>query len=184
MLEYEQKDHEKLRAGRGGIWRIPPSFDGAKRRPLPRFTVLSREDLATLHRFFSALADNALSALVPGGHVFIASNPLLSSLTFHAFQNAGFEKRGEIIRLVQTLRGGYKPKGAEDDFPEVSVMPRSCWEPWGIFRKPIEGTVDRAFPLVGDRRIAPTARRGAAERRHCMLADTWAREGDCPSSVA
>ncbi|HEY3911668.1 MAG TPA: DNA methyltransferase [Stellaceae bacterium] len=141
MLEYADKDHRKLRAGRGGVWRIPPSFDGAKRKPLPRFTVLSREDLAALHTFFSSLADGALRALVPGGHVFIASNPLLSSLTFHAFQNAGFEKRGEIIRLVQTLRGGYKPKGAEDDFPEISVMPRSCWEPWGIFRKPFEGTV-------------------------------------------
>jgi site-specific DNA-methyltransferase (adenine-specific) len=141
MLEYEEKDHEKLRAGRGGVWRIPPSFDGAKRRPLPRFTVLSRDDLTALHTFFGSLADGALRALVPGGHVFIASNPLLSSLTFHAFQKAGFEKRGEIIRLVQTLRGGYKPKGAEEDFPEISVMPRSCWEPWGIFRKPIGGTV-------------------------------------------
>jgi DNA modification methylase len=141
MLEYEEKDHEKLRAGRGGIWRIPPSFDGAKRKPLPRFTVLSRDDLGALRTFFGSLAEAALRVLVPGGHVFIASNPLLSSLTFHAFQNAGFEKRGEIIRLVQTLRGGYKPKGAEEDFPEVSVMPRSCWEPWGIFRKPIEGTV-------------------------------------------
>jgi DNA modification methylase len=141
VLEYENKDHEKLRAGRGGVWRIPPSFDGAKRKPLPRFTVLSRDDLAALQAFFSSLADGALRALVPGGHLFIASNPLLSSLTFRALQNAGFEKRGEIIRLVQTLRGGYKPKGAEADFPEVSVMPRSCWEPWGIFRKPIEGTV-------------------------------------------
>jgi DNA modification methylase len=141
VLEYEEKDHRKLRAGRGGIWRIPPSFDGAKRKPLPRFTVLSRDDLDTLYAFFSGLADGALRVLVPGGHLFIASNPLLSSLTFHAFQSAGFEKRGEIIRLVQTLRGGYKPKGAEEDFPEVSVMPRSCWEPWGIFRKPIDGTV-------------------------------------------
>lgn len=103
--------------------------------------MLSREDLAKLQGFFGTLADSALRALVPGGHLFIASNPLLSSLTFHALQNAGFEKRGEIIRLVQTLRGGYKPKGAEQDFPDVSVMPRSCWEPWGIFRKPIEGTV-------------------------------------------
>ncbi len=141
VLEYEEKDHEKLRAGRGGIWRIPPSFDGAKRKPLPRFTVLSRDDLAILHGLFSAFARYALKALVPGGHVIIASNPLVSSLTFHAFQNAGFEKRGEIIRLVQTLRGGYKPKGSEEYFPEVSVMPRSCWEPWGIFRKPFEGTV-------------------------------------------
>src|SRR5450755_23060 len=62
-------------------------------------------------------------------------------MTFHAFMESGFEKRGEVIRLVQTLRGGDRPKGAESEFPDVSVMPRSCWEPWGVFRKPIEGTV-------------------------------------------
>jgi site-specific DNA-methyltransferase (adenine-specific) len=157
VLEYQSKDHDKLRAGRGGVWRIPPSFDGAKRKPLPRFTILSRDDLAVLHGFFSAFAHHALRALVPGGHVFIASNPLVSSLTFHAFQNAGFEKRGEVIRLVQTLRGGYKPKGSEADFPEVSVMPRSCWEPWGIFRKPFDGTVAqnlRRWGAGGLRRLA------------------------------
>ena len=44
-------------------------------------------------------------------------------MTFHALQASGFEKRGEVIRLVQTLRGGFKPKGAEEDFPDVSVMP-------------------------------------------------------------
>lgn len=140
-VEYEDKDHNKLRAGRGGVWRIPPSFDGANRKPLPRFTVLSDQDLERLHRFFVAFGKGALHALAPGGHVFIASNPLLSSMTFCSLQKAGFEKRGEIIRLVQTLRGGYKPKGAETDFPDISVMPRACWEPWGIFRKPFEGTV-------------------------------------------
>ena len=55
---------------------------------------LSAEDLAHLHGFFSAVAYGALRALVPGGHVFIASNPLLSTMCFHAFQEAGFEKRG------------------------------------------------------------------------------------------
>ncbi|MGH9807407.1 MAG: DNA methyltransferase, partial [Terriglobia bacterium] len=140
-LEYEEKDLLKLKAGRGGVWRIPPSFDGASRKPLPRFTVLSAEDLQNLRSFFIEFGLRALRALAPGGHLFIASNPLLSSLTFFALQAAGFEKRGEIIRLVQTLRGGYKPKGSERDFPEVSVMPRACWEPWGIFRKPFDGTV-------------------------------------------
>jgi site-specific DNA-methyltransferase (adenine-specific) len=157
LLEYQDKDHDKLRAGRGGVWRIPPSFDGVQRRPLPRFTVLSSDDLTQLHGFFSAVAYGAWRALVPGGHVMIASNPLLSSITFHAFQDAGFEKRGEIIRLVQTLRGGYKPKGSEAAFPEVSVMPRSCWEPWGLFRKPFEGTVAdtlRAWGTGGLRRPA------------------------------
>jgi hypothetical protein len=42
---------------------------------------------------------------------------------------------------VQTLRGGDRPKGAEKEFPDISVMPRSCWEPWGVFRKPVSGTV-------------------------------------------
>ena len=141
MIEYEKKDHQKLRAGKGGVWRIPPSFDGAKRNPLPRFTVLSSEEITKLYSFFSAAAYGMLRALVPGGHLLIASNPLLSTMTFHAIQEAGFEKRGEVIRLVQTFRGGDRPKGAEEEFPEVSVMPRSCWEPWGIFRKPFNGTV-------------------------------------------
>jgi site-specific DNA-methyltransferase (adenine-specific) len=54
---------------------------------------------------------------------------------------AGFEKRGEIIRLVQTLRGGDRPKNAHEEFADVTVMPRSAWEPWGLFRKPCEGLV-------------------------------------------
>jgi len=49
--------------------------------------------------------------------------------------------RGEIARVVRTLRGGDRPKGAEKEFVEVSVLPRACWEPWGLFRKPLEGTV-------------------------------------------
>jgi site-specific DNA-methyltransferase (adenine-specific) len=149
VIEYEKKDHEKMREGRGGVWRIPPSFDGAKRSPLPRFTVLSNEDVAELQGFFSTVAYGMLRALVPGGHLFIASNPLLSTKTFHAVQEAGFEKRGEVIRLVQTFRGGDRPKGSEEEFSEVSVMPRSCWEPWGIFRKPFKGTVAENLKVWG-----------------------------------
>jgi site-specific DNA-methyltransferase (adenine-specific) len=156
MIEYDEKNHAKLRKGRGGVWRIPPSFDGAKRRPLPRFTVLSKEEILNLHGFFSSVAYGLLKALVPGGHVFIASNPLVSTMTFHAFIESGFEKRGEVIRLVQTLRGGDRPKGAEEEFMDVTVMPRSCWEPWGIFRKPFGGTVAenlREWGAGGLRRI-------------------------------
>jgi site-specific DNA-methyltransferase (adenine-specific) len=149
MIEYEEKHHTKLKSGRGGVWRIPPSFDGANRRPLPRFTVLSQEEVKGLYNFFGALAYGLQRALVPGGHIIIASNPLLSSLTFHAFQQVGLEKRGEVIRLVQTLRGGDRPKGSEKEFTDVSSMARSCWEPWGIFRKPIEGTVAENLRLWG-----------------------------------
>lgn len=140
ILEYEPKDHAKLRAGRGGLWRIPPAFDGARRRPLPRFTVLSTGDLESLDRFFFELARALRPVLVPGAHVFMASNPLVSSVAFHAMQRAGLEKRGEIIRLTQTLRGGDRPKGAEREFAEVSMMARSAYEPWGIFRNPLAGT--------------------------------------------
>ena len=157
LIEYEDKDHDKLRTGLGGVWRIPPSFDGANRKPLPRFTVLTQEEIAGQYNFFNTLASGLKRALVPGGHIFIASNPLLSTTTFHAFQSAGLEKRGELIRLVQTLHGGDRPKGAEQEFEYVSVMARSCWEPWGIFRKPFEGTVAenlRRWGTGGLRRIS------------------------------
>ena len=35
------------------------------------------------------------------------------------------------------MRGGDRPKNAEEEFDDVCTMPRSCYEPWGIFRKPI-----------------------------------------------
>lgn len=141
LIEYDQTNHQKLRRGRGGVWRIPPSYDGVQRSPLPRFTVVSEEDTVRLASFFQDIGRQLLRVLVPGGHVFIASNPLLSTVTYNALLRVGFEKRGEIIRLVQTLRGGDRPKGAHKEFTNVTVMPRSCWEPWGLFRKPLEGTV-------------------------------------------
>jgi DNA modification methylase len=141
LVEYSELEQEKLRKGRGGVWRIPPSFDGNKRSPLPRFTVLSRDDIAELERFFFGWARLLWPVVVPGAHVIIASNPLLSFVVANAVTRAGFERRGEIIRLTMTMRGGDRPKAAHEEFSEVSVMPRSMWEPWLIFRKPIEGRV-------------------------------------------
>src|SRR5665213_2498475 len=51
LHEYTPKEQNKLRTGKGRIWRIPPSFDGHQRSPLPRFTVLSDEDRAALQVF-------------------------------------------------------------------------------------------------------------------------------------
>jgi DNA modification methylase len=141
LVEYNEIEQNKLREGRGGVWRIPPSFDGNKRAPLPRFTVLSRDDIVELERFFFAWARLLFPILVPGAHVIVASNPLLSFVVASAVTRAGFERRGEIIRLTMTMRGGDRPKAAHTEFAEVSVMPRSMWEPWLIFRKPIEGRV-------------------------------------------
>jgi DNA modification methylase len=160
LIEYQARDHRKLRAGRGGVWRIPPALDGVQRKPLPRFTVLSPAELTVLSAFFMDLGSQLRRVLVPGAHVFLASNPLLSTLTFHSLQQAGLEKRGEVVRLVQTLRGGDRPKGAETRFADVSVMARSGWEPWGMFRKPVEGTVAenlKRWGTGGLRRISPAA---------------------------
>jgi len=160
LKEFTHEEKEKLRNGRGGVWRIPPSFDGCTRSPLPRFTILSNEDRATLKSFFAEFACKALRILVPGGHIFIATNPLLSHLVYLPLIENGFEKRGEIIRLVQTLRGGDRPKNAHREFAGVTVMPRSAWEPWGLFRKPCDGRVQdnlRKWKTGGLRRISEGA---------------------------
>jgi site-specific DNA-methyltransferase (adenine-specific) len=141
LIEYSPTQLEKRKNGKGGVWRIPPSFDGCKRSPLPRFTVLNEKDKQALKTFFLRFAKSLMPVLVPGAHVFIATNPLVSHLVIGPLIEAGFEKRGEIIRVVQTLRGGDRPKGAHHEFDEISVMPKSCWEPWGLFRKPCEGRV-------------------------------------------
>jgi hypothetical protein len=141
LREHTSEEKQKLRNRRGGVWRIPPAFDGCQRSPVQRFTVLTESDLRCLRAFFSSFAGSAIRVLVPGGHLFIASSPLLSHLVYAPIMEAGFEKRGEVIRLVQTLRGGDRPKNAHQEFPDVSVMPRSGWEPWGLFRKPCEGRV-------------------------------------------
>lgn len=141
LIEYSSEQQEKLRSGKGGVWRIPPSFDGSKRSPLPRFTVLTANDLRSLDEFFYSWACSLIPVLVPGANVLVASNPLLSHVVANAVSRAGLERRGEIIRLVMTMRGGDRPKAAHDEFPDVSVLPRSMWEPWLTFRKPIEGRV-------------------------------------------
>lgn len=140
LREYEAAEQKKMRAGAGGIWRNPPSFDGANRKPLPRFTVLTPADRQAIGTFFARWGAALLPVLRPGGHVFIAGNPLLTPLVANAMEAAGFERRGEIVRLVRTFRGGDRPKGAHDEYPDTSTMPRSCWEPWGLYRRPLSET--------------------------------------------
>jgi site-specific DNA-methyltransferase (adenine-specific) len=111
------------------------------RSPLPRFTTLTTEQLAYLRNYFFSWAKQLLPKLVPGAHLIIASNPLVSYIVSTALSDAGLERRGEIIRLTMTMRGGDRPKAAHREFSEVSVMPRSMWEPWIVFRKAIEGRV-------------------------------------------
>lgn len=159
VKEFDADQLEKRANGKGGIWRLPPAFDGHVRSPLPRFTALDKKERKRLEEFFVEWSRLVLQALRPGGHVFIASNTFLSQLVFSALSEGGLEFRGEIIRLLRTFRGGDRPKGAEKEFPDVCSMPRGCFEPWGLFRKPLPpkmtvGECLRRFQTGGLRRLA------------------------------
>jgi len=138
VREYDFDQLEKRENGSGGVWRIPPSFDGNERSPLPRFSNMSGKERERLSRFFEEWAGLASQALRPGGHVFVATNTALAPLVYDAIDSGGIEYRGQIIRSdYVTLRGGDRPKGAHEEFEDVCTMPRGTYEPWGLFRNPI-----------------------------------------------
>ena len=156
LVEYSAKEQAKLRSGKGGVWRVPPSFDGHRRSPLPRFTVLDAEDRNQLYGFFQRLALLLKRVAVPGANILVASNPLLSHIVATAMADGGLEPRGTIVRLTMTMRGGDRPKNAHAEFNDVSVMPRSMWEPWVVLRRPLEGRVQdnlRRWKTGGFRRV-------------------------------
>lgn len=137
FMEYTPIELKKKRSGKGGVWRIPPTFDGCERSPLPRFSVINDcENLRSQFvNFYEKWGKLIFNILAPGAHIIIAATPLLSDLLGAAMRSAGFERRGEIVRIVSTLRGGDRPKGAEEEFNNTSVIPRASWEPWGIYGK-------------------------------------------------
>lgn len=159
VKEYDPDQLDKRANGKGGVWRIPPSFDGHVRAPLPRFTALDATDRDRVKRFFVDWGQLTCRALRPGGHVMIATNAFIAQLFYEGLVESGLEFRGQLIRLVRTLRGGDRPKNAEDEFPGVSSMPKGCYEPWGIFRKPLPakmtvGECLRVWETGGLRRTA------------------------------
>jgi DNA methylase len=169
LVEYTAKETAKLRAGKGGIWRIPPSFDGHQRAPLPRFTVLTNEDRHQLYIFFKQLAMMLSRVAVPSANIVVASNPLLAHIVGGAMAEAGLELRGYLARQVMTMRGGDRPKNAHEEFEGVSVMPRSQWEPWVILRTPLDGRVQdnlRRWKTGGFRRPSKDRPFGDLIRSH------------------
>ncbi|WP_181184060.1 DNA-methyltransferase [Prosthecodimorpha hirschii] len=169
LVEYTAKETAKLRTGRGGVWRIPPSFDGHRRAPLPRFTVLTDQDRAALEAFFREFGAHIARVCVPGAHVVVAANPLLAHVVATAMSGAGLELRGYIARQVMTMRGGDRPKNAHEEFDGVSVMPRSQWEPWVVLRVALDGRVQdnlRRWGTGGFRRPSPDRPFGDVIRSH------------------
>jgi site-specific DNA-methyltransferase (adenine-specific) len=137
VKEFEAEQLDKRAKREGGVWRIPPSFDGHVRSPLPRFTALNVRERESLRSYFVEWSRLVTRALRPGGHVFLASNTFLSQMVFAALVEGGLEFRGEVIRLVRTMRGGDRPKNAEEEFDGVTSLPRGAYEPWGLLRKPL-----------------------------------------------
>ena len=137
IKEYEFDQLEKRANGKGGIWRLPPTFDNNIRSPLPRFTALNGKERKVLYDFFYEWSKKINYALRPGAHVFVATNAFMSQLLYSALVDGGLEFRGQIVRLVRTLRGGDRPKNAEKEFADVSSLPRGCYEPWALLRKPM-----------------------------------------------
>ncbi len=179
VREYEAHEIALMSGGERGIWRLPPAYDGHKRAPLPRFADLSVRERNIARRFFLHWATLLYPVLRPGGHAFVAANSFLQGLVVSAIAEAGFEFRGCVIRLVRTMRGGDKPKNAEKEFPGVCSFPRSCYEPWAIFRKPIPAKLTirqclEKYQTGGLRRLSvdsplddviPSERTAYAERR-------------------
>lgn len=164
LVEFSEKEVAKLRSGQGGIWRIPPEFDGKKRRPLPRFSVLTIEQKRNLEKYFMQWAELLTPSLVPGAHVIVASNPVLSAHVYHGLLAGGLEPRATIMRVYHGFRGGDRPKNAEEEFSELCVSPRGNYEPWLLFRRPIsEKTVAQnlrkwgagALKMMKDNRPVP-----------------------------
>lgn len=137
LVEFSSEEVAKLRSGRGGVWRLPPKWDGCERRPLPRFSVLTAEQKEAIGTFFRQWASVLLPGVRPGGHVLIAGNSVLQMYVQAAMVKAGFENRATILRLYHGFRGGDRPKNAETEFPDICVTPRGNYEPWMLFRKPI-----------------------------------------------
>jgi site-specific DNA-methyltransferase (adenine-specific) len=137
IIEFLPHEMEKLRNGKGGVWRLPPTIGGSKRAPLPRFTILSAKELEHVQTYFWEFGQTLIPVLTPGAHVFLAGTPMLQHLVQRGMADAGFEVRGAVMRMYRGFRGGDRPKLAEKEFPEVCVTPRGTYEPWMIFRKPI-----------------------------------------------
>jgi len=138
LEEFKKESLEKMKRGSGGVWRIPPKIGGHERSPLPRFTVFKKEHFNFMQRYFREWGKLAYLLLVPGEHILIASTPIFLGVVSSALVGTGFEPRGIIVRLVQTIRSGFRPKNEEEKYENISTMPRAHWEPWGLFRKPLE----------------------------------------------
>ncbi len=186
LIEFTRKEVTKLRNGnRGGVWRIPPSIGGHERDPLPRFTTLTGPQRRQLYEYMRDWGRLLSPVLAPGAHVCVAGHPMLQYLVQGGMAEAGYEVRPALLRVYTSFRGGDRPKNAEAEFPGVCVTPRSAYEPWMLFRKPISEPHGGGQPAEVENRGPSSASGGpAASRGHSQLPDPRGRGGDFQPSVS
>ncbi|SRR6266568_7626200 len=129
ILEFTEKEIAKLRAGRGGVWRLPPKVGGSHRDPLPRFTVLSNEQKHHLRNYFRDWGALLLRVLVPGGHVCVAGHPILQHHVQGAMAEAGFEVRPAIMGCTTAFAAGTGPRMPRRNFQKCVLVPKARMSP-------------------------------------------------------
>ena len=132
--EFDPEHLGSLRGAAPGIWRTPTT--GKFKNPLPKSYALGPRARLHAASYYDRLGAALLPALRPGAHALLATLPALQHLVTTRLEAQGFEVRGTLVRLLTSFRGGDRPKGAEAEFPDVSVVPRSAYEPWVLLRKP------------------------------------------------
>jgi len=120
MIEYDVKNHAKLRKGRAecGVFHRALTARSENRYLVYRADKGGDSQSPRVLQLSGLRTTESSRAGRPRFYCF--ESPAFHD-NFHALIESGFEKRGEIIRLVQTLRGGDRPKGAEEEFPDVTL---------------------------------------------------------------
>jgi len=100
VKEYEFDQIESVRTEMRDL-AIPPSFDGSVRQPLPVYALNDRERNQLSRSFANGKARFSFGARRA---CFLACNSFLAQLVYGALVDGGSEFRGQIIRIVRTLR--------------------------------------------------------------------------------
>ena len=72
------------------------------------------------------MGNHPAAQVKPGAHVFVACNTFMSQLVFSSLIDGGLEFRTQIIRLIQTLGGGDRPKLGEKDWRPIATRYDGC----------------------------------------------------------
>ena len=134
-------------------------------------TALTESDRDMMRLFFVEFAGLLYNVVVPGAHVFVAyAGCVWCTPSRRALRN----------RLcASSRRCAAANRNAEKEYPGVNVMPRSSWEPWGLFRSQLRVVCKTTFgdgvqyptsPARGlERKIGPSVDAGTHAASACTL---------------